>query len=186
MQRFITKKLISWKNSKDRKPLILKGARQVGKTYILKEFGMNNYDNVAYFNFDHDNEFIINGGILIAVGYSGMLQTPSLDSKINIIVITLDTYSESAINVTDSSGNSLITFKPSKQYNSFIYASPNIKINESYNININGNESGENKDGIYQGVYQNGELLENVTINSVITKVGSMKSMGNTNRRFGR
>ena len=147
---------------------------------------MNNYDNVAYFNFDHDNEFIINGGILIAVGYSGMLQTPSLDSKINIIVITLDTYSESAINVTDSSGNSLITFKPSKQYNSFIYASPNIKINESYNININGNESGENKDGIYQGVYQNGELLENVTINSVITKVGSMKSMGNTNRRFGR
>ena len=55
MQRFITKKLIIWKNSKDRKPLILKGARQVGKTYILKEFGANNYDNVAYFNFDHDD-----------------------------------------------------------------------------------------------------------------------------------
>ena len=54
MQRFITEKLIKWKNSKDRKPLILKGARQVGKTYILKEFGRNNYDNVAYFNFDHD------------------------------------------------------------------------------------------------------------------------------------
>lgn len=55
MQRFITEKLIKWKNSKDRKPLILKGARQVGKTYILKEFGKNNYDNVAYFNFDHDD-----------------------------------------------------------------------------------------------------------------------------------
>lgn len=49
------RKLIDWKNSKDRKPLILKGARQVGKTYILKEFGENNYDNVAYFNFDHDD-----------------------------------------------------------------------------------------------------------------------------------
>ena len=36
MQRFITEKLIGWKNSKDRKPLIIKGARQVGKTYILK------------------------------------------------------------------------------------------------------------------------------------------------------
>lgn len=48
-------KLVNWKNSKDRKPLILKGARQVGKTYILKEFGLNNYDNVAYFNFDHDD-----------------------------------------------------------------------------------------------------------------------------------
>ena len=55
MKRFITEKLIEWKNSKTRKPLILRGARQVGKTYILKEFGENNYDNVAYFNFDHDD-----------------------------------------------------------------------------------------------------------------------------------
>ena len=36
MKRFITEKLINWKNSTNRKPLILKGARQVGKTYILK------------------------------------------------------------------------------------------------------------------------------------------------------
>ena len=55
MQRFITEKLIGWKNSKDRKPLIIKGARQVGKTYILKEFGEKNYEDVAYFNFDHDD-----------------------------------------------------------------------------------------------------------------------------------
>ena len=43
MKRFITEKLVEWKNSKDRKPLILKGARQVGKTYILKQFGENGY-----------------------------------------------------------------------------------------------------------------------------------------------
>ena len=55
MQRFIMDKLLKWKKSTSRKPLILKGARQVGKTYILKEFGKNNYDNVAYFNFDHDS-----------------------------------------------------------------------------------------------------------------------------------
>ena len=54
MKRFIIEKLVNWKNSKDRKPLILKGARQVGKTYILKEFGKENYNDVAYFNFDHD------------------------------------------------------------------------------------------------------------------------------------
>lgn len=47
-------KLIDWKNDKNRKPLILKGARQVGKTYILQEFGANYYENTAYFNFDHD------------------------------------------------------------------------------------------------------------------------------------
>lgn len=55
MERFIIDKLLKWKNSKDRKPLILKGARQVGKTYILKDFGDKNYDDVAYFNFDHDD-----------------------------------------------------------------------------------------------------------------------------------
>ena len=54
MYRSIVDKLIEWKESKDRKPLILRGARQVGKTYIIKEFGRENYENVAYFNFDHD------------------------------------------------------------------------------------------------------------------------------------
>lgn len=54
MRRYIKEQLIKWKNRNDRKPLILKGARQVGKTYILKEFGNEEYDNVAYFNFDHD------------------------------------------------------------------------------------------------------------------------------------
>ena len=56
MQRFILKKLIEWKESKYRKPLILRGARQVGKTYILKQFGKENYEGVAYFNFDHDED----------------------------------------------------------------------------------------------------------------------------------
>lgn len=56
MKRFIIDNLVKWKNSKYRKPLILKGARQVGKTYILKEFGKEFYDDVAYFNFDHDTD----------------------------------------------------------------------------------------------------------------------------------
>ena len=56
MYRKIMQKLIEWKNDKDRKPLILRGARQVGKTYIIKQFGKENYEGVAYFNFDHDTE----------------------------------------------------------------------------------------------------------------------------------
>ncbi len=49
--------LIAWKNRADRKPLILLGARQVGKTYILKDFGRREYENVAYVNCDN-NEMI--------------------------------------------------------------------------------------------------------------------------------
>lgn len=56
LKRFILNELIKWKESKYRKPLILKGARQIGKTYILKQFGEENYEGVAYFNFDHDED----------------------------------------------------------------------------------------------------------------------------------
>lgn len=50
-------KLLAWKNSPYRKPLILKGVRQVGKTWILKEFGKLYYKNIAYFNFDENREY---------------------------------------------------------------------------------------------------------------------------------
>ena len=51
MYRKIFDFLIQWKNDKYRKPLIIQGARQVGKTYAVLEFGKENYDNVVYFNF---------------------------------------------------------------------------------------------------------------------------------------
>lgn len=57
MKRLIMSKLLAWKNSPYRKPLILRGVRQVGKTWILKEFGKLNYKNIAYFNFDENKEY---------------------------------------------------------------------------------------------------------------------------------
>ena len=54
MYRNVINELIKWKESPDRKPLILLGARQVGKTYILKHFGKAYYKNVAYINCDNN------------------------------------------------------------------------------------------------------------------------------------
>lgn len=48
MEIFIMQDLIAWKNREDRKPLILLGARQVGKTYILKEFGQREFEKMKY------------------------------------------------------------------------------------------------------------------------------------------
>jgi len=59
MNRLIMKALVDWKTSANRKPLILKGARQVGKTWLLKEFGRLHFENVAYINFDN-NEYMKN------------------------------------------------------------------------------------------------------------------------------
>jgi predicted AAA+ superfamily ATPase len=55
MKRKLTEELLRWKSSKRRKPLLLNGARQVGKTYLLKEFAKQNYDDVAYFNLEHSS-----------------------------------------------------------------------------------------------------------------------------------
>jgi predicted AAA+ superfamily ATPase len=52
MKRDILKSLILWKESARRKPLILRGARQVGKTWCLQSFGINHYQNIAYLNFE--------------------------------------------------------------------------------------------------------------------------------------
>lgn len=58
MYREKMKELEEWKNSKDRMPLIIRGARQVGKTWIMKEFGKNNYKKVAYVNFDGNTRMV--------------------------------------------------------------------------------------------------------------------------------
>ena len=52
LDRFLMSKLVDWKNKPRRKPLILNGARQVGKTWLLKEFGKAQFENVAYINLD--------------------------------------------------------------------------------------------------------------------------------------
>jgi predicted AAA+ superfamily ATPase len=71
MNREIMKDLISWKNKKNRKPLLLTGVRQCGKTYILKKFANEHFDNYIYinlekepqiadvFNYDYDTKRIL-------------------------------------------------------------------------------------------------------------------------------
>ena len=56
MERRIIKELAVWKDDKNRKPMILKGARQTGKTWIMKEFGRSYFENYIYVNFDEEIE----------------------------------------------------------------------------------------------------------------------------------
>ena len=56
MKRNAISDLINWKNSADRKPLVMRGARQVGKTWLMREFGQSCYSGFVYFNFDEEDE----------------------------------------------------------------------------------------------------------------------------------
>lgn len=69
MYRKILKYLEEWKESEQRKPLILQGARQVGKTYSILEFGRTHYENVAYFNFETNPRLGETFGEDISPGY---------------------------------------------------------------------------------------------------------------------
>ena len=50
MRRNALEELVKWKTDEERKPMILRGARQVGKTWLMKEFGRTNYKSYVYFN----------------------------------------------------------------------------------------------------------------------------------------
>lgn len=52
MKRFVMQKLVNWKNKQSRKPLVIRGARQVGKTWLMKEFGKKEYNQTVYVNFE--------------------------------------------------------------------------------------------------------------------------------------
>lgn len=56
LKRNAIQDLIKWKSDEERKPLVLRGARQVGKTWLMKELGKNYYENFVYFNFDEEEE----------------------------------------------------------------------------------------------------------------------------------
>lgn len=82
MYRYKIKELKNWKKSKDRKPLIIRGARQVGKTWLMKEFGKNEYEKCAYINFDDNSrmEQLFSGDFDI----ERIVQGLKIESGINI------------------------------------------------------------------------------------------------------
>ena len=57
LKRKIEKKLIAWKNTENRKPLIIKGCRQCGKTFSVLDFAKKNYKNVVYLNFFENPDY---------------------------------------------------------------------------------------------------------------------------------
>jgi len=92
MKRALQNKLLNWKNTPNRLPLIIQGARQVGKTYLMKWFGATHFEHYAYFNFDERPElkafFEINKDV------DRILDSLSLISGININTNTLIIFDE--------------------------------------------------------------------------------------------
>jgi len=83
MYRYAIEYLKNWKNKKIQKPLVIRGARQVGKTWLMKEFGNTSYNKTVYINFDNNAQ---------------MMSLFESDMKIERIIIGLELYSGQKIN----------------------------------------------------------------------------------------
>lgn len=82
MHRKIYQQLLDWKNTKDKKPLIIEGARQIGKTYIVNMFAKNEYKNSIYINFELEENW---GSIFENLNPDDILNQIKSISKIDII-----------------------------------------------------------------------------------------------------
>ncbi len=106
---------------------------------------------------DYDGVFEINGGELIAVGASGMLQNPSNNSSIYSISYLYSKTQEAntKIAIKNSNGEEIVSFTPSKNYEAVIISSGKIEKGETYTI------------------YSNDDKLEEITVNNIVTSVGN-------------
>lgn len=127
---------------------------------------------------DYDGEMVITGGTLLAVGSSGMAQTPSTTSTLYTLSVNFNSSINGIISILDSDGNEVVTFKPSKNIQSFIYASSSLKKGSTYTISYEGTSTNEETNGLYElGGYSGGSTYQSATISSIVTQVGQSNSM---------
>lgn len=133
------------------------GAMYITGGYIAVDGPTNNGNGAL----DHDGTFEISGGTLIAAGSSGMLELPSTTSTQNSICIVFSSTPSAGTEfaLKDTSGNTILTYTPSKQYASIVISSPNIKTGESYTA------------------YTDGTEVATITINSTVTSYGTNGGM---------
>ncbi len=127
---------------------------------------------------DYDVSCDISGGILIAAGSAAMAQSPSSTSSQNSVNVALSSQSANTIiHIEDEKGNEVITFAPSKQYQSVVVSSPELKTGSTYTVSYGGTSTGEVKDGLYSsGKYSGGTESDSFTVSDTITNLGSVDS----------
>ncbi len=126
---------------------------------------------------DYMGTFTMSGGFLVAVGSSGMAQAPSGDSTQYSVLYNLDTMQTAGtlLHIQSQSGQEILTFMPSKEYQSVMISSFALQNGETYLVYTGGSSTGTVMDGLYEGGdYTPGSQIASFTISSVVTSIGAM------------
>jgi len=121
---------------------------------------------------DYMSSFKISGGFLVAVGSAGMAQSPSADSTQYSVMQILDAMqpAETLVRIETTAGEDVLTFLPTKEYQSVLVSSPELQKGESYVVYTGGSSSGTSVDGLYtDGDYSPGTQVASFTITSIVT-----------------
>ena len=125
---------------------------------------------------DYDASFTMTGGLLVAAGSSGMAQAPGVSSGQSSVLIYLDAIQPAGalVHIQNSAGEDILTFSPTKVYQSIALSSPELVNGETYEIYIGGISTGTVNDGLYEGgTYTPGAQYSSFTSSSVVTTVGT-------------
>ena len=120
--------------------------------------------------------FKITGGYLLAVGSSGMAQAPDTSSTQHSVMYNVSSIQSAGtlFHIGTESGEGVLTFVPTKTYQSIVLSSPELKDGSTYLVYVGGNSTGTVTDGLYSGgSYTTGTQATGFTISGVVTMVGS-------------
>jgi hypothetical protein len=125
---------------------------------------------------DYYGAFEITGGFLVAVGSSGMAQAPSTSSTQYSVMHTFPSPQAAGtmIHIETKDGEEILTFVPTKAYQSVVLSSPKLKNGSTYKVYSGGSSTGTVTDGLYSGgTYTVGAQVTSFTISSMVTGAGS-------------
>ncbi len=130
---------------------------------------------------DYDDTFKLTGGYIVAVGSSGMAQAPGTAStQYSLLLNFSSTYAAGTlVHIEDSSGNNILTFSPSKTFQSIAFTSSDLEKGATYKVYTGGNSTGTAVNGLYAGnsVYTAGNLYTSFTVSALTTSIGSTGGM---------
>ena len=129
---------------------------------------------------DYMGSFNVSGGFLLAVGSSGMAQATSSDSSQYAVLYNYDSVQSAGtlISIQNQSGENILTFAPSKEYQSVLFSSADLQNGATYTLSSGGSASGTAQDGFYENVTVSGaSQVTSFTISSVVTSLGTASNM---------
>ncbi|KKI92913.1 hypothetical protein WQ54_06975 [Bacillus sp. SA1-12] len=141
--------------------------KQTGGTVLV--YGPTSSGNGSL---DYNESYLMEGGILVAAGSSGMAQGISEDSSQNAVMMTFSEFQEAgtSVYVADENGEQVFAIAPEKQYQTILISTPDLHSGQSYTISSGGTLSGEQKDGLYETAhYKEGSQPLKFTLSSMIT-----------------